>query len=333
MILINMARKPRSRPKQLIIDGDIIAYRSAAAAEKATDWGDGIHTIHAIESDVRNIIDQSIGSLLVGSGAKSFYLCLTSKTNFRYTVDRTYKHNRKEIRRPMLLEYAKEYLNNIGPCLMYPKLEGDDVMGILATTPSKYDRIIWSGDKDLKTIPGLHYDKDLRRVYTISEEEANRKWFMQVLTGDTSDGYPGCPGSGPKDAEKVLSDISLLDTLSMWKAIVKRFEKAKLSENEALVQARLSRILRYGEYDIKAAEITLWNPPTELTEETNGTDTGTGVEDTIHEGASTCGNNEPSVPIERDAERPKTPTAGRNREPKRHKSQIPLGFSDEDFDF
>ena len=334
-------KKKRAKPRRVLIDADIVAYKAASAAEKAQDWEDGIWTLHATESDVRNIIDSMVGSILIGCKAKSFLLFITGKTNFRYTVDKSYKHNRKEIRRPMLLQYAREYLNCIGTVIQYPKLEADDCLGIFATNPkSKYQDIISSEDKDLKTIPGLHYDKDLHRVYTISKEEADRKWFMQVLTGDNSDGYPGCPGSGPKDAEKVLSELSMHDTLSVWKAIVKRFEKAKLSEADALVQARLSRILRYGEYDIKAAEVTLWNPPTpdtvppELTEENNDTDTIIEVEDTKHEGASACSDNESTVPIERDAKHPnKTPTAGRNRTPKAHKSQIPIGFDDEDFNF
>jgi DNA polymerase-1 len=31
----------------LLIDGDLLAYRTAAAAEKETDWGDGMMTLHA----------------------------------------------------------------------------------------------------------------------------------------------------------------------------------------------------------------------------------------------------------------------------------------------
>jgi hypothetical protein len=31
----------------LLIDGDLLAYRTAAAAEKETDWGEGMMTLHA----------------------------------------------------------------------------------------------------------------------------------------------------------------------------------------------------------------------------------------------------------------------------------------------
>lgn len=259
-----MVKKQKGKHKHihLLLDGDIIAYRSAAAAEKSTDWGDGIHTIHALESDVRQIIQHTLGELLFGAKADSFYLCLTSSVNFRYGVWDGYKGHRKEVRRPMLLSYAKEYLNSLGDVKLLPKLEGDDVIGIYATWPDcSWQHVIWSPDKDLKTVPGVHYDQKTETIYEITEGQANKRWLTQVLTGDTSDGYPGCPGSGPKDAEKVLSEIPDDDLPGMWKAVVKRYEKAHLTEEDALVQARLSRILRYGEYDLENSEVKLWSPP------------------------------------------------------------------------
>ena len=42
--------------------------------------------------------------------------------------------------------------------LTYPNLEGDDVCGIFATQSLNKDKVvILSGDKDLRTIPGIHH--------------------------------------------------------------------------------------------------------------------------------------------------------------------------------
>jgi DNA polymerase-1 len=127
-------------------------------------------------------------------------------------------------------------------------LEGDDVLGILATASEEY--IVWSLDKDLKQIPGNHLIDD--EVVTISTADADRFHMYQTLVGDTSDGYKGCPGVGPVKADKILT--------GGWTAIVDAYAKAGLTENDAIHQARLARILRSGEYDEQTHEVTLWIP-------------------------------------------------------------------------
>lgn len=269
----NMERRPKAKQKRLLIDADIIAYKAAASAEKAINWYNGTWTLHAEESDVKVIIEEMIGSLLMRSGIKKCLLAITGKSNFRYGVLSSYKSNRKGTRRPMLLEFAKEYMNVVGEVKMYPTLEADDVLGILATTPSKYQEVIWSGDKDLKTIPGYHIDHETGKICEITEHDANLKWMMQTLTGDTTDGYKGCPGSGPKDAEKVLSSATTLD--EMWEATVARFAKAGLTEQDALQQARVSRILHAPDFDIPTGNVQLWKPTKYVNDETEQLDSST----------------------------------------------------------
>ena len=88
-------------------------------------------------------------------------------------------------------------------------LEADDLLGILATTLPKYsDAIVVSLDKDLRTIPGRHLNPSKETspavVRVITELEADTAWLMQTLMGDSTDGYTGVPGIGPKKAEKIL---------------------------------------------------------------------------------------------------------------------------------
>src|SRR5262249_40632645 len=120
-------------------------------------------------------------------------------------------------------------------------------------------KIIVSADKDMKTIPGEHYDPNKRElgVVTVSRLEADGYHMMQTLTGDTTDGYTGCPGVGPKKAEKILGDEPHL----WWHRVVEAYDKAGLSEAEALTQARVARILRATDYDFKLKKPILWTPP------------------------------------------------------------------------
>jgi DNA polymerase-1 len=125
------------------------------------------------------------------------------------------------------------------------ELEADDVLGSLMTWPENLDmRILWSPDKDLKQIPGYHMDD--AGTITVISEAAGDYWHMyQTLVGDTSDGYPGCPGVGPVKATGIIHPDDYPDT--WWRDVVKAFEKVKLTEADALIQARVARILRYGE--------------------------------------------------------------------------------------
>ena len=91
---------------------------------------------------------------------------------------------------------------------------------------NQYDYIICSIDKDLKQIPGIHYDyyqmklKDENGEYMVdefgqfvkvrkgfryvTESEAEMMQFTMMLTGDVSDNVKGIHGIGQKKAEKLL---------------------------------------------------------------------------------------------------------------------------------
>jgi DNA polymerase-1 len=134
--------------------------------------------------------------------------------------------------------------------IIYRRLEADDVLGILGTANT--DTIIWSEDKDLRTVPAKHWiDGD---VVEISEEEADYNFYHQTLTGDSTDNYKGCPKIGGVTANK------LLDVDCSWDTVVNTFAKQGLGEAVAIEQARLARILRNGEYDTDTGEVKLWTP-------------------------------------------------------------------------
>ena len=147
--------------------------------------------------------------------------------------------------------------------IIIPDLEGDDVMGIIATDPTRTDqRIIVSIDKDMKTIPGhLLIGGELMHI---SPEEADYNHLYQTLVGDTIDGYSGCPGIGAVSAKRAL------DKDPSWDTVVKLFQKAKLDEDYALTQARMAKILHYKDFDQETQKPILWRPPNSK-EETEAT--------------------------------------------------------------
>ena len=78
-------------------------------------------------------------------------------------------------------------------------------------------------------------------IIEVTEEDANYNHLLQALTGDAVDGYSGCPGIGIKRASR------LLDADASWDSVIAAYDKAGLTEEDALVQARVARILRHGE--------------------------------------------------------------------------------------
>lgn len=257
-----------SRP-HLLIDADVLAYQCAASVEQATEWEDGYWTWHCDEEEVKRQINSQLSFITDTYDAVGLTLCLTdSEGNFRRNVLPSYKDHRARVKKPLVLKSIKEWLIEDHGGYWRPGLEGDDIMGILSTwrvySPD-HPKVIVSIDKDMKTIPGLFVQKVGDDPVEITEEEADWWHMFQTLTGDVTDGYKGCPGIGPKNAEKLLGEIGFYSLKEMWETVVQAYAKKNLPEEEALIQARVARILRHGEYDMKARLPILWTPPPRIT--------------------------------------------------------------------
>jgi len=237
----------------LLIDADIMVYKITSSVEEPVNWDSDLWTLHCDFAQVKKIICDTVDALVDKTKVDEAQLCFSDKKNFRKDINIAYKLSRKKTRKPMCfvpaLEYCKEEFN----CVQYPMLEADDVMGILASKDDKY--IIYSEDKDMYTIPGLHWDISKEVVWEQSKEQADYHFYTQTLTGDATDGYPGCPGIGPKKAEKILESLS---SNEMWDAVVETYKTRQLGEHYALLQARMARILRDGEYVDN--QPILWSP-------------------------------------------------------------------------
>lgn len=248
--------------RTLLIDGDILAYRVTAAAETPIDWGNDLWTLHADMSECRDALDRQIEKYIEELKADDIILAFSPPKNFRYRIYPQYKSHRQGKRRPVTYVPLKAYAHERYKTFERPDLEGDDVLGILATSPVivKGEKVIVSLDKDLKTIPGLICDmREPITIQEITEEEADYNHMYQTLVGDTADGYPGCPGIGPVSATKLLADVPKTYA-DMWPVVVGAYEKKGLSEEVALVQAQVARICRRDDYDFKRKEVKPWKP-------------------------------------------------------------------------
>ena len=67
----------------LLLDGDLIAYRIAAALEKPINWGDGLWTLHCYEDDCNKAFVQKVEQIKDATGLTEVVVAISSRTNLR----------------------------------------------------------------------------------------------------------------------------------------------------------------------------------------------------------------------------------------------------------
>jgi len=251
----------------VLIDGDILLYQVALALEESVEFSHDVVAVWVDMAEARQLMRQSIEKIMDQTKAQRPVICLTDTTNFRKEILETYKANRAGNRKPIAFGPLKNFLQDHYTCVVREGLEADDVMGILATHPDKGKRtekhpwagrkVIYSADKDLLQIPGWHWSPKDDKVIRVTKAAGDHQHWLQMLTGDRTDNYFGCPGVGPVKAEEIIQKGGK----NPWTSVVKAYEKAGLTDWDAIVQGRVSRILRWSDYDHNRREVKLWNPP------------------------------------------------------------------------
>ena len=228
---------------KLLIDADYFWYRAATSAEMEVEYTSDLTVVVGDFNEGKKIVKAELSKLRQRFDTDDIILCFTDTTNFRKTIAPTYKGNRIK-RKPAGYKKLKDWGMSTWKSEMWPSLEADDVLGILATRGDITNFVLVSPDKDMLQIPCRIYN--LKDEFTQSPEAAKLKLWEQCLTGDATDGYSGAKGIGPKRADQILSKVK---DGEYWKAIVETYEAAGMTELDALTNLRLARILQAGDWD------------------------------------------------------------------------------------
>ena len=242
--------------RNLLIDADILIYQTTSAAETEVDWGDDLWTLHSDAAACKTLLVSRVEELLDTTSSDEPKMCYSDSENFRKSVLPSYKGNRKGTRKPLAYKEVAHFAKERWKSFTRPTLEGDDLLGILATSKVlSGSKLIWSIDKDVMQVPGVHWQMD--EPIEVSAFQGARLHMLQTLTGDPTDNYKGCPGIGKVKAERILENDQ---HENLWLAVLEAYEGAGLTYEDALVQARVARICRAEDYDFKKKEVRLWNP-------------------------------------------------------------------------
>ena len=237
----------------LLIDSDFLAYKAAQACEIGIDFGEDVIIAQSQFSEVLRIFHNELNKVTKAMMDDDFILYFSSTENFRKKIYPDYKGHRMK-RKPLgykrLVNYCRENHN----FKLIEGLEADDTIGIEATRHADPSNIIVSPDKDMRQIPSVLWNLT-DDVTEITEEEGDRWHLVQSLSGDPTDGYSGCPGIGVKRATELLDKNE-----NQWEAVCKAYRDRGLSDDDALLNARLAKILRNENYDHDRNQPILWNP-------------------------------------------------------------------------
>lgn len=183
-----------------------------------------------------------------------------SAPTFRHEMFPEYKANREEM--PEDLRKSIPYIRRIIEAFNIPIIEmegfeADDVIGTLAKKAERdgYTTYMMTPDKDYAQLvsdrvlmfkPGKAGGEaevwglpEVRENFGI--ENAGQVIDILGLMGDSADNIPGCPGVGPKSAQKLISAFGSIDGIYQNIDQLKGKQKEKLIEFED--QVRLSRKL------------------------------------------------------------------------------------------
>jgi len=204
--------RPSLNNATALIDGDILVYRIGFAS----DDDDEKFAISRMGNYVTNLIRFDY--------VDDFSGYVTGRTNFRYKIanEKEYKGNRSGARKPNHYEALRQYLIERWGFELSEGEEADDAIGIAAYTMKAGAFCIMSLDKDLDMLRGWHYNFVKDNLYYITEKEAIKHFYLQILTGDRVDNIPGLQGIGPVKAGKILKDCK--NERQLFAAVLEAYE-------------------------------------------------------------------------------------------------------------
>ncbi|MCP1145739.1 5'-3' exonuclease [Lysinibacillus endophyticus] len=257
-----------NKPHLLVVDGMALLFRSFFASSAMGQYirmADGTPT-NGVQGFARHV-------LTAQSLMKPTHLAVCwdmGAQTFRNELFDGYKANRPAPPEEMLPQFdmAKEVSEMIGwKNFGEVGMEADDTIGSMVEKWKDDAEItIISGDKDLLQLlnPSTkiaftkkgYTEYDLYTIERFKEEysiEPNKFADVKAFMGDSSDGYPGVKGIGPKTALQLIQKYGSIDGVLSNLQELKPGQRSKISENVEMLKLSLQLATIHREMPIQAS--------------------------------------------------------------------------------
>ena len=229
---------------------------------------------------------KSIQKIIKDTEADEYEVYIAGEGNFReeIAITKGYKAQRTTPR-PDHWSGVRDYLIESWDATQIDGMEVDDHVSMLLWEDyieGGSTLILSSGDKDLNNTPGMHYNPRTREKYWVTETQATRHFWFQMLAGDKVDNILGLPhgteslvekfgltrhslkGFGDVSAKTVLSNSAdttqaVVDAITCYVHWARQEDMTLLELVEYMQeQGRLLWMLR--ELDVMGDPL-MWEPP------------------------------------------------------------------------
>ena len=230
------------KPNLILIDGDIIKYRLGFRHQKTKSE-------KQVARDLSFYLKTNFAKPLKSN---DYILYLTGKDKFRFDFNSEYKANRIGMEKPIWFKELDNMLLDTYNAVKVTGLEADDALGIVSThfqLENNYNPVIASLDKDLKQIPGSHWNFVNLKLEQVTELEGSRHLWKQVLTGDMTDNIIGLKGIGNVKAGKILDNNNDPYSVSVLRKYIEVYEREDLALEKLLAVYKQIKILSVNDME------------------------------------------------------------------------------------
>ncbi|CAM5214478.1 5'-3' exonuclease OS=Ureibacillus acetophenoni OX=614649 GN=SAMN05877842_10975 PE=4 SV=1 [Ureibacillus acetophenoni] len=273
-----------NKPHLLVVDGMALLFRSFFASSAMGQYirlADGTPT-NGVQGFARHV-------LTAQNLMKPTHLAVCwdmGAHTFRNELFDGYKANRPAPPEEMLPQFdmAKEISELIGwKNFGKEGMEADDAIGsMIEKWKDEANITVISGDKDLLQLlnPSTriaftkkgYTEYDLYTEERFKEEyqiEPHQFAYVKAFMGDTSDGYPGVKGIGPKTALQLIQNYGSIDRVIENLDKLKPAQRTKIADNLDMLKLshQLATIERNMEIDAELDELALDDYSTERFDE------------------------------------------------------------------
>lgn len=209
---------------------DLRATLPEGARLETSEYVDAEPLSHALALTKRSLLAVEEAVDRAGIEFDKLELFLTGKGNFREQVAtiRGYKSNRRDNVRPVHYRGIRRYMRERWGAQVVRGYEADDALAMVAHEHDYCTEsvVLVSADKDLKTVPGRHYNPRKKAWAIITPQEALLNFYGQVLTGDVVDAICGCYKMGPKGAAELLVGLNDATEEVIAQAVLLAYEQS-----------------------------------------------------------------------------------------------------------